>query len=60
MDTVTDPGPNGIFTRRDDEALVESILRRINISVSKHHRLPIDLSCMHGDLQRLSQHATMC
>jgi hypothetical protein len=41
VDNVTEPGPNGILSRRNDKALVSSILRRIDVSVHKHHTVGI-------------------
>ena len=41
VDMITEPGPNGILHRQDDETLVASILRRINVSVNKHHSVGI-------------------
>ncbi len=36
VDTITEPGPNGILARQDDSATVRSILKRVDISVHKH------------------------
>ena len=36
VDEITEPGPNGILASRADAATVESILRRVGISVHKH------------------------
>jgi len=36
LDTITEPGPNGILHRRDDPATIDSILRRIDVSVDHH------------------------
>jgi len=36
VDTVTEPGPNRILAERSDKAIVESIERRVAISVEKH------------------------
>jgi len=41
VDMITEPGPNGILHRQDDETLVASILRRIDVSVDKHHTVGI-------------------
>lgn len=41
VDMITEPGPNGILHRQDDETLVASILGRINVSVNKHHTVGI-------------------
>ena len=41
VDTVTESGPNGILNRRDDPALIKSLLRCIDISVSKHKSVAI-------------------
>ena len=36
VDTITEPGPNGILAERADAAAVESILARVRISVDGH------------------------
>lgn len=36
IDNITDPGPNGILRHRDDSDAVDSILKRIDVSVRKH------------------------
>jgi len=36
VDTVTEPGPNRILAERADAALVDSIVKRVEISVRKH------------------------
>ena len=36
VDSVTEPGPNGILNSQSDPALVESIFRRVDISVNHH------------------------
>ncbi|OVE74224.1 hypothetical protein BVX94_01010 [bacterium B17] len=36
VDTITEPGPNGIIAKGENEALMESINTRIGISVEKH------------------------
>lgn len=36
VDNVTEPGPDGILARGDDHVLLESILRRVQISLEKH------------------------
>lgn len=36
VDTITEPGPNGILAAGTDAAAVDSILRRVDISVHKH------------------------
>jgi carbonic anhydrase len=41
VDTITEPGPNGILSRRNDKALVASVLRWIDVSVHKHHSVAI-------------------
>ncbi len=41
VDSITDPGPNGILNRQDDEASVGSILKRIDVSVHKHKSIGI-------------------
>jgi carbonic anhydrase len=41
VDTVTETGPNGILNRQDEPALIESMLRCIDVSVSKHKSMAI-------------------
>ena len=36
VDTITEPGPNGILASNKDHATVESIKRRVGISTGKH------------------------
>jgi len=36
VDEITEPGPNGILARGNDEILVGSIMSRLAISVEKH------------------------
>jgi hypothetical protein len=36
VDVITEPGPDGILGDMKDETLVESIRRRVEISVEKH------------------------
>jgi hypothetical protein len=36
VDVITEPGPDGILGDKKDEVLIESIRRRIEISVAKH------------------------
>jgi hypothetical protein len=36
VDTVTEPGPDGILGDQKDAALIESIRKRVEISVRKH------------------------
>ncbi|OGN99613.1 MAG: hypothetical protein A2Y59_05785 [Chloroflexi bacterium RBG_13_52_14] len=36
VDTITEPGPNGILASNKDHATVESIKRRVVISTGKH------------------------
>ncbi len=43
VDTITEPGPNVILARKDDQVLVQSILRRVRISVEKHASVGIAL-----------------
>ncbi|MGA1874710.1 MAG: carbonic anhydrase [bacterium] len=47
VDVITEPGPNLILAKRTDEDLVQSILRRINISVEKHSSVAIALAGHH-------------
>jgi carbonic anhydrase len=41
VDTITEPGPNRILAEADDSEMVQSILRRVHISVEKHASLGI-------------------
>ncbi len=41
VDVITEPGPNLILAEQDDFRLVDSILRRVEISVSKHRSVGI-------------------
>jgi len=36
VDMITEPGPDGILGDKKDDALIESIRRRVEISVRKH------------------------
>lgn len=36
VDGITEPGPNGILARGEPQALVDSIVSRVRISVEKH------------------------
>jgi len=47
VDSITEPGPNLILAKRTDEDLVQSILRRINISVERHSSVAIALAGHH-------------
>jgi hypothetical protein len=44
VDSVTEPGPNLLLAKRTDEGVVQSILRRICISVDKHSSVAIALA----------------
>jgi hypothetical protein len=37
VDMITEPGPNKILARNEDKALIESIKKRVAISVEKHN-----------------------
>lgn len=37
VDTITEPGPNKILSENRDKTIVESIKRRVDISVIKHN-----------------------
>lgn len=39
IDMITEAGPNGILHRRDNPATVDSILRRIDVSVHHHESI---------------------
>lgn len=47
VDCVTEPGPNLILAKRTEEDVVQSILRRIGISVEKHSSVAIALAGHH-------------
>jgi hypothetical protein len=47
VDSVTEPGPNLILAERTHEDVVQSILRRIRISVEKHSSVAIALAGHH-------------
>lgn len=36
VDTITEAGPNGILAKQADKATIQSILKRVEISVSAH------------------------
>lgn len=36
VDSITEPGPNGILAKCEDRAAVESIKRRVDISTTRH------------------------
>ena len=36
VDTITEPGPNGILAENNDQQAIDSIKKRIDISVNKH------------------------
>ena len=36
VDTITEPGPNGILSSNKDHVTVESIKRRVGISIGRH------------------------
>jgi len=41
IDTITEPGINGVLARRDDAATVDAILGKITLSIEKHQTLGI-------------------
>jgi hypothetical protein len=41
VDLITEPGPNRILATRSDDALVESVLSRLGISVSRHESVGV-------------------
>lgn len=47
VDTITEPGPDGILAAQADRTLVESILSRIRISVEKHGSQALALVAHH-------------
>ena len=36
VDTITEPGPNRILAEQNDEVVIASILKRLDISLEKH------------------------
>lgn len=64
VDTVTEPGPNGILNRQDDPELIDSMLRCVDVSVRRHHSVAIavighyDCHGNPGDVNR--QNADTC
>lgn len=48
VDTVTEPGPNLILSDQADAAAIQSILRRLQISVEHHHSVGIAVVGHHG------------
>ncbi|MBS3810159.1 MAG: hypothetical protein KGY38_08400 [Desulfobacterales bacterium] len=47
VDSITEPGPNLILANQADQNLVQSILRRVRISVEKHASAGIALAGHH-------------
>ncbi len=47
VDSITEPGPNLILAKRTDEDLIQSIRRRIDISVEKHSSVGMALAGHH-------------
>ncbi len=41
VDSITEPGPNLILSKQDNEALVQSILARVRISIKEHSSIAI-------------------
>ncbi len=41
VDSITEPGPNLILAKQTDKVLIQSILRRVRISVDKHSSVGI-------------------
>jgi len=48
VDVITEPGPNRILGRQTDEALCESILRRLHISLERHASVGAAVVGHHG------------
>lgn len=48
VDTITEPGPNGILANQKDKTKIKSILERIDISVKKHKSTVIAIAA-HND-----------
>lgn len=55
VDTITEPGPNAVLAEQADAAAVESILRRVDISIRQHRSTGIavighyDCAANHAD-----------
>jgi len=47
VDSITEPGPNLVLASHTDQASVQSILRRVSISVEKHASVGIALAGHH-------------
>jgi len=47
VDVITEPGPDGILGDKKDEVLIESIRRRVEISVAKHGSSYISIVAHH-------------
>jgi len=47
VDMITEPGANRILGRQTSEALIESILDRIRISLERHHSVGIAVAGHH-------------
>ncbi len=47
VDTITEPGPDGILGDQKDAALIESIRKRVEISVLKHGSKNIAIAAHH-------------
>lgn len=41
IDTITEPGINGVLSRREDGATVDSILRKVSLSIERHQTIGI-------------------
>jgi len=47
IDSITEPGVNGVLARRDDPGLVDSILRKVTLSIEKHQTIGIAVAGHH-------------
>ncbi len=47
IDSITESGANGVLARREDPALVDSILRKVTLSIKKHQTIGIAVAGHH-------------
>ncbi len=41
VDNITEPGPNLILSNKENEAMIQSILNRVKISIEKHNSVAL-------------------
>jgi len=44
VDNITEAGVNRVISEQKDEILIQSILRKVNISIEKHHSIGLAIS----------------